>query len=244
MDEVHFFSIYRGDPIRIALELDETNFKRFVMIIESAGVIHKSMVRLQNALNFAYALFLFLREKGLDGSTINNIVRKWFVLTLLTVRYSGSAESVFDYDIKRFDGMDDPLKFLERTEAGELSGAHWDHLLVTNLDSSVRTSPYFNLFLMAQVTSKDVAFLSKSITVQHLIEERGDVHHIFPKKYLQKNGFINRSQYNQIANFVYTEQVVNLAIKDQAPKEYLAKVQEQCIGDILNIGEIKDQNEL
>lgn len=224
--------------------VDETNFKRFIMIIKSAGVIHKSLVRSQNALNFAYALFLFLREKGIDGPEINSTVRKWFVLTLLTVRYSGSAESVFDYDIKRFDGADNPKRFLERTEAGELSDAYWDHLLVSNLDSPVKSSPYFSLFLMAQVLNKDVAFLSKSITVQHLIEERGDIHHLFPKKYLQKNGYNNRSQYNQIANYVYTEQVVNLAIKAQSPAEYMEKVREQCNKGNPNIGELVSDEEL
>lgn len=224
--------------------MDETNFKRFIMIVKSTGVIHKSLVRSQNALNFAYALFLLLREKGMNGSEINHIVRKWLVLSLLTVRYSGSAETAFDHDIKRFDMADDPKSFLERTEAGELSDAYWDHVMVTNLDSSVRSSPYFNLFVMAQIMNKDQAFLSKSITVQHLIEERGDVHHLFPKKYLQKNGFNNRSQYNQIGNYVFTEQVINLAIKDQAPKEYMGNVQKQCLTDGLKIGEIKDPEEL
>lgn len=224
--------------------VDETNFKRFIMIVKSTGVIHKSLVRSQNALNFAYALFLLLREKGVNGSEINHIVRKWLVFSLLTSRYSGSPESWFEYDIKRFDVHEDPKRYLEQIEAGELSDAYWNHVLVTRLDSSVKSSPYFNLFIMAQIVNKDQAFLSKSIKVQHLIEERGDVHHLFPKKYLQKNGFNNRSQYNQIGNYVFTEQVVNLAIKDQAPKEYMEKVKEQCQSGSLKIGEIVNHEDL
>ncbi|QFK71953.1 DUF262 domain-containing protein [Pradoshia sp. D12] len=224
--------------------VDDTNFKRFIMIVKSTGVIHKSLIRSQNALNFAYALFLLLREKGVNGPEINHIVRKWLVFSLLTGRYSGSPESWFEYDIKRFDTHEDPKRYLEQIEAGELSDAYWNHVLVTRLDSSVKSSPYFNLFVMAQIVNKDQAFLSKSITVQHLIEERGDVHHLFPKKYLQKNGFNNRAQYNQIGNYVFTEQVVNLAIKDQSPKDYLGLVKEQCQTGNLKIGEIVDFEEL
>ena len=66
---------------------------------------------------------------------------------------------------------------------------------------------------MAQIRNGDKAFLSKATEVKHLVEERGDIHHIFPKKYLQSNGFNNRNQYNQIANYVYTQQEINITIK-------------------------------
>lgn len=221
--------------------VDETNFKRFVMIVKSAGIIDKKLIRSQNALNFAYILFLLLRERGLEGTKINHIVRRWLVLSILTQRYSSSPESQFEYDVKRFADADDPLKYLNDIEEGELSEAFWNNVLVASLDTSVTSSPFFNLFIMAQIYEKDFAFLSKSVTVQHLIEERGDVHHVFPKDYLKKNGFTNRGTYNQIANYVYTEQVVNLAVKNKPPKVYLSKVLSQ---EADYISEIATQEEL
>ncbi|WP_058307348.1 hypothetical protein [Gracilibacillus massiliensis] len=116
-------------------------------------------------------------------------------------------------------------------EAGELSDAYGDNILPANLDTSVSSSTYFNLYVMSQIYDKDYAFLSKSITVQQLIEERGDVNHVFPKKYLQTNGYNNKRQYNQIANYAYTEQVVNLAVKAQLHKEYMEKIKLQVKGD-------------
>ncbi|GEN31523.1 hypothetical protein HNQ35_001933 [Cerasibacillus quisquiliarum] len=224
--------------------VDETNFKRFIMILKSAGIIHAKLVRSQNALNFAYALFLLLRERELNQSEINKIVRKWLVASILTGRYSGSPESMFEFDIKRFANAEDPNEYVKNMEAGELSDAYWNNTLIDSLDTSVRSSPYFNLFLMAQIYHGDNAFLSKSIRVQQLIEERGDVHHVFPKRYLQKNGYNRRGQYNQIANYVYTEQAINLAIRDQAPNKYMARVKTQLSEGKIEIGEMTTVEEL
>ncbi|WP_158735592.1 DUF262 domain-containing protein [Alteribacillus sp. YIM 98480] len=238
--EESFEKLYDG----VLKFIDEMNFKRFIMVLKSAGVINAKLVRSQNALNFAYALFLLLREKNINASDINKIVRKWLVASILTERYSGSPESMFDFDIKRFAANENPMTYVNNVEAGELSDAYWDNILIGNLDTSVSSSPYFNLYVMSQIYDNDHAFLSKSITVQHLIEERGDVHHVFPKKYLQSNGYNNRRQYNQIANYVFTEQAVNLAIKAEAPKSYLSKVKEQINNDKLLIGEIDNVDEL
>lgn len=207
----------------------KTNFQRYLMIVKSTGIISPSMIRSQNVLNFGYALYLLLRSKGEDAAIIEKVVRRWIVLTILTGRYSGSPESTFDYDIKRFQA-NDPMELLENTEAGELSDAFWNNILVTKLDTSVASSPMFHVFLMAQVKMGDHGFLSEQIDVKSLIEQRGDIHHIFPKKYLQKCGIKERGLYNQIANYVYTQSEINVKIKDQAPKEYMAQVKEQCTG--------------
>lgn len=207
----------------------KTNFQRYLMIVKSTGIISPAMIRSQNVLNFGYALYLLLRAKGEDPAIIEKVVRRWIVLTILTGRYSGSPESNFDYDIKRFQ-TNNPMGFLEHTEAGELSDAFWNNILVTKLNTSVASSPMFHVFLMAQVKMKDCGFLSEQIDVKSLIEQRGDIHHIFPKKYLQKCGIKERGLYNQIANYVYTQSEINVKIKDQAPKDYMAQVKEQCTG--------------
>ncbi|WHY72871.1 GmrSD restriction endonuclease domain-containing protein [Fictibacillus enclensis] len=225
--------------------IDQTNFKRFIMIVKSAGIISPKLIRSKNAINFAYTLFLLLRDKNLEGNKINHIVRKWLVLSILTERYSGSPETMFEFDIRRFNIHGNPENYLNNVEEGELSEAYWTNILVNNLDTSVTSSPYFNLYVMSQIYGNDNAFLSKSVKVSHLIEERGDIHHIFPKKYLQKCGIKNRGKYNQIANYVYTEQIVNLAINQKAPNIYMGQVREQCeLNTTSKIGEITNKQEL
>ena len=208
--------------------VNKTNFQRYLMIVKSTGIISSSLITSQNVLNFGYALYLLLREREIDSATIEKVVRRWLVLTILTGRYSGAPESMFDYDIKRFYSSD-PMELLQHTEEGELSEAFWKNILVTKLNTAIASSPIFHVFLMAQVKMGDFGFLSEQIDVKTLIEQRGDIHHIFPKKYLQKCGIKERSLYNQIANYVYTQSEINIKIKDLAPRDYMMRVKEQCL---------------
>lgn len=224
--------------------VNETNFKRYLMIVKSTGIVNKGLIRSQNVLNFGYILYLLLKEKGIEHAHIQKVVRKWLVLSVLTGRYSGSPESTFEFDVRRFDQAQDPYNYLQHTEEGELSEAYWKNILVTRLNTSVTSSPFFHVYLMAQIKNGDQAFLSKETEVKHLIEERGDIHHIFPKKYLQKNGFTNRSQYNQIANYVYTQQEINIAISAKAPEVYMQEMKQQCETKNLKYGEICDEAQL
>ena len=223
--------------------VNQTNFQRYIMIVKSAGIIDASLVRSQNVLNFGYILYLTLKDHKLDAGVIEKLVRKWLVLSMLTGRYSGSAESAIDYDIKRFSEQD-PVQFIKNTEAGELSDAFWNSVLVTRLDTSVASSPYFLVFLMAQVKAGSRGFLSEQIDVKALIEQRGDIHHIFPKKYLQKNGVNNRKDYNQIANYVYTQSEINIKIKDDAPCVYMELMKKQIAGGDLSYGGITTEDDL
>lgn len=165
-------------------------------------------------------------------------------MSMLTGRYSGSPESSFDYDVKRIkDG--NTLKILENIENGELSDAFWDTMLITALESSVRTNPQYNVYIMSKVKENTKGFLSKKITIRNMIEERGDIHHIFPKKYLQRNGYNNRGMYNQIANYVYTQSEINISIKDKPPKSYFSSIIQQCRGEKeLTYGAIDNLEEL
>lgn len=217
--------------------VNKTNYDRYMMILNSAGIIDSSLIRSDNALNFGYALFILLRDKGIDSNKIETIVRKWLVLSVLTGRYSGSPESMFDYDIKRFN-LNDPEEYLKSVELGQLSDAYWDHILPERLNTSVSSSPYFKLYLMAQVYSHDKGFLSKDISIEALIANRGDIHHLFPKKYLQNNGHNLRNDYNQIANYVMTQSEINIRIKDDAPNVYMKKVLDQIDNQDPYIGAI------
>lgn len=222
--------------------INETNFKRFLMIIKSAGFISPKLIRSQNAINFAYIVYLKLKELGVNSVSIESYVRRWFVYSVLTGRYSGSPESVFDYDIKQISQK--PFdEYLKEKEEGELSDAFWNASLPQSLDTSVASSPYFHVFLASQVKTNDRGFLSKDVLVSDLISLRGDIHHLFPKDYLKKNG-LDRSKYNQIANYVYMQSEINIKVGNKPPKDYFEIVKLQMINNNQQISGLATEQQL
>jgi len=207
--------------------INETNFKRFLMIIKSAGFISPKLIRSQNAINFSYIVYLKLKELAVNPVSIESHVRRWFVYSVLTGRYSGSPESSFDYDIKQISQKSFD-NYLKEKEEAELSDAFWNASLSQRLDSSVASSPYFHVFLASQVKANDKGFLSKDVLVSDLILLKGDIHHLFPKDYLKKNG-LEQGKYNQIANYVYMQSEINIKVGSKSPKDYFELVNNQII---------------
>jgi hypothetical protein len=103
------------------------------------------LIRSQNALNFAYVLYLKLKSQNYNPAAIETYVRKWFVLAILTGRYSGPLESMFDFDIKNISSKDFK-EYLKSVENAVLSDAFWGAALVQNLNTSVSSSPNFNVY--------------------------------------------------------------------------------------------------
>lgn len=223
--------------------VNETNFKRYVMIVRSAGFCHSKLIRSQNVLNFGYILYLKLKEKKYKPQLIEHYVHRWIVLSILTGRYSGSPESRFDYDIKQIDARAFD-EFLNDVETAQLSDAFWNAELIQRLNTSIASSLLFNVFLASQCFQNRKGFLSTAITVKDMIEQKGDVHHIFPRMYLKDNG-LPQSQYNQIANYVYTQTEINIKIGKKSPKEYLGYVLNiQCNNGESKFGGICDLDTL
>lgn len=206
--------------------ISETHFKRFLMIIRSAGYMDSSMIGSVNALNFAYVLYLKLKRDLGNDPNIETWVRRWFVMSLLTGRYSGSPESRFDRDIKAVHER--PIaEVLGEIEAADLSDAFWDFGLPQALNTSSVNAPAIKVFWAAQANQGDRGFLSKDITVRDMLTHHGDIHHVFPKNFLKGRG-LSRSKYNQVANYVYVQQEVNIKIGQTAPASYMAAVLDQC----------------
>jgi hypothetical protein len=213
------------------------------MILRSAGFIHADLFSSQNAVNFAYILYLRGRAEKLGASEIERLVRRWFVMSTLTQRYSGNPETSFDLDIRQIEkrGLS---KYVDLTVDAELSSSYWSTLLPQEMETSSANSPSFRVFQAAQVKLGDKGFLSRDITVQDLILNASDVHHVFPKGYLKKERGLSRSQYNQIANFVLAQSEINIAIGNKPPAVYFPQLLDQCSGGKKRYGGITDGDQL
>jgi hypothetical protein len=219
-------------------------FSKFVLTIKSAGFISNKLINSQMTLDFAYTLYLILNaDSTIDKSKLGRYVSKWYVLATLTSRYISSPETVMDMDIRRIKekGFD---TYLKEIEEADLSETFWTVGLVQDLETSAVNSPYFNVYLAAQIRSGDNALFSSGTKISDLINIIGDVHHIFPKKYLIKNGIPEKSKYNQIANYTYLDTQVNKLISDVSPTIYFSKAFTQCETKQVSYGNIVEKDAL
>lgn len=220
--------------------MNQYTFSNFILGIKAAGFVSSKLINSQMTLDFAYTLYLFLNsDTTIDKTQIKHYVAKWFVMATLTSRYIGSPESQMDFDIKRIreKGF---LSFFHEVEEANLSETFWNVRLVQSLETPVANSPFFNVFLAAQIYFGDNALFSNGTKVGYLITLMGDVHHIFPKQYLRKSGYNDKRQYNQIANFTYLDTQVNKAISNDAPCVYFKNAVDACSTGVSLYGNITD----
>ncbi|WP_029277862.1 DUF262 domain-containing protein, partial [Carnobacterium jeotgali] len=224
--------------------MNEHSYKNFELALQSAGFVNQKLTNSQMTLNFSYALYLLLKNNhSLNNMSITRGIQKWYVLTTLTSRYIGSPESAMNRDLRLIQerGFE---SFFKEVESAELSDTFWEIGLVQNLETNSSNSPYFNVYKAAMIRSNSQGFLTKGITTKNLLDIIGDIHHIFPKNYLQKNGFNNRNDYNQIANYTFLDRETNIKIGNKSPRDYIGTVVGQIYSNNPVIGDITNEMDL
>ena len=195
------------------------NFTQFMLAIRAAGFTSKKLVNSVMAIDFAYAIYLILQDsKEVPVDEIKSLVQRWYVLSVLTGRYSASPESSFAKDLRAI-GENGVKATLKSIEDANLSENFWKIQLNQNLTYVSSINPTYQVFLAAQNFFKKDSLLSH-IPVGELVNLGGDIHHIFPKQYLVDNGF-DKHEYNQVANYAYLDTPINIKIGKKAPKVYM-----------------------
>lgn len=222
--------------------INKTHFDRITMILRSAGFVTSDLFVGRNAVNFAYILYLRGRAEGVAAADLERLVRRWYAMSVLTSRYTGSPETRFDFDIRQVEtrGL---AEYTNAVIENELADSFWTGMLPQLMDTSSAQSPYFLAYQAAQAKLGDKGFLSRDITVYDLLLNRSDVHHVYPRNHLKGQGF-SRSRYNQIANFVRAQSEINISIGDKAPERYFAELADQVSGGQKKYGGITDLEEM
>lgn len=157
--EENFYKLLKEGVIDF---MSKTDFQRLVMNITSAGFVVSKLIRAQAPMNFAYTLFLVLRNdpefKGaMTPDRIEKLVRRWYVMSVLTGRYTSSPESRFTQDL-RMIAETSPEEVLRDIETAESSDAFSEAGLVARLTTSSIDNPSFLVFLAAQAHGSDKGF--------------------------------------------------------------------------------------
>lgn len=207
--------------------LNLTNWHDFIKIIYSAGFIDEFLISSKVAFFITYAFYLkLLDEKDkYDFKEIESLIKKWFVFSILTQRYTGSPESVIEEDFNKIKniGVGD---FIENNIKTHLTEDSWTIILPEQLESS-STRNFAYLVYLASLIFFDVEVLFSDIKLKDFLKPQFkskkniiELHHIYPKQYLIKEFKLNKKEYNQIANFIYIEYKDNIKISDKKPSEY------------------------
>ena len=206
----------------------------FMNCIRQAGFRSGKMISSQNNLLFSYMLYLIGRtEYNVPEFDLRRVIARWFFMSAVTGRFTGSPESAMEFDLARLRDVgtiDGFVKTLSQICEITLTNDFWAVTLPNDLATSSPRSPSLFAYHAALVLLDARALFSK-IKVADLLDpsmqaNRAAVerHHLFPKGFLSKQGITATRETNQIANYALVEWGDNTDISDQTPMNYLPDI--------------------
>lgn len=220
--------------------MSKSNFQDFTAALRSAGFVSSSIISSKGAVNFAYNLYLTLREDpSIPATDVKRWVQRWYVMSVLTGRYSGSSESIMDRDIRRISEQGF-IPFYDEIVASRLSDTFWEVELPQNLVTTSVRSGAWMVYVASQARAADNTLFTNGFKVADIIGNVGDIHHIFPKGYLRDEINAPQRLYNQVANYTFLEKRINIAIGKKSPKEYFTIAKDAIVSGSDYFGDIAD----
>ena len=243
------------DPEKQRIELDKlksampivTNplhWQEFIHSIKIAGFADRRGITSTTNLISTYILFLLGRNRfNVKLDKLRPLIARWFFMSQLTSRYTGSGETQLQKDLDRLGGVgvkdaDGFVRALDDAIANELTADFWTYRIPDSLvTSSQALSPSYQCYLAALNTLGAELFMIRMPVSQWMDPSmpaiKGmEAHHLFPRKY-QENvlGTTDLKRINQAANFAPTDWDTNIFISDRPPAEYWADLVKQRAGD-------------
>ncbi len=210
--------------------LDITHFTEYLKALQEAGFRSGRMITSKNTIIYSYLVFLIGRtDFGIDYKTLRSAIARWFMMCVLTSRYTGSPESQVEKDIRRFAEATNGEQFLATIDQiidSNLTPDFWDLTLPDLLSWSGGYIPsMFAYFASLNLLGAKVLF--SNMTVHELLDPTNtgkkqamERHHLFPKAYLESIKIKGISRTNKVANYALLEWPDNVKISDRPPSEY------------------------
>lgn len=173
--------------------LNESNIKRYILLLKSLGIVDKNYAKLPDSYtNFGYILYLYLKKyTNFNNDEIEKYTKQWILMSALTKRYGSSPETGFDKDLRLLaenNSNNQLVEFFNDVITDNLTDEFWNLTLPNNLLAQTTQLTNWRIFQMSQIHAKSHAWLEKDKFTADTINEQGNIHHIFPKAYLLKNG--------------------------------------------------------
>lgn len=235
--------------------IEATPWRDFQLRVRHAGFVNSSLIASKNAIVNAYSFYVRGQKAGVPKSALDELIARWVFGTLLTARYSGSSETVFEEDLARVARLSEGNGngFVDQLDAalGEiLTGDYWTHTLVSALETQKTRAPAALAFRAAQVVLGARALFSDQL-LQNLLDPpagggraASEMHHLFPQAWLQMREIRERRRVNQVANFADVGWHVNNMIGARGPAEYVPRLREKLSIDDDRWGRLRAEHAL
>lgn len=210
--------------------LDITNWQEFFKVLVRAGYRSSSMVSSDNAVLYAYVLYLIgKRDFAVPIEELREIIARWFFMASVTGRYSSAPESQIESDLARLRDRSSAAEFGEALDSvvrDTFTGDYWEITLPNALATSAARSPTLYGYYAA-LNLLDARVLLSKMRINELFDpavraRRSSIerHHLFPRAHLRTLGVQSNSQVNQIANMALVEWPKNTEISGNDPAVY------------------------
>lgn len=188
------------------------------------------MITSQTALVYTYALWLIgMRDFGVPLGVLRDLAARWFFMSSLTGRYTGSPETRMDQDLallRNHSCEEDFLRALGQEIRATLTTDFW-HVTLPNELAVAAANSTGQAAYFAALCTLDAPVLYSPMKVRDLLDptvnrkkQALERHHLFPRRYLERQGFTDSRDINQVANFALVEWSDNVEISDRRPAEY------------------------
>jgi hypothetical protein len=136
--------------------METTPWRDYLLCVQHSGFVSQALVASKNAIVNGYAFYIRGRKAGVPKSTLDQVIARWVFGTLLTARYSGSSETVFEQDLARVvrleaDDADGFVRALDSAMDEMLTGDYWTQTLVSALETEKARAPAALAFRAAQL---------------------------------------------------------------------------------------------
>ncbi|HEY1690237.1 MAG TPA: DUF262 domain-containing protein [Solirubrobacteraceae bacterium] len=232
----------------IDLVLELTSWHEYIKALMSAGFRRSNEISSANNVVLVYALYLIGRGYGLSHSELRTTIARYFFMSSLTGRYTGSFETQITQDVQALAEASSGVDYLDRLRQMIARALTEDYWTITLPQQTLATSAARGPGLFAYAA----ALCILNARVPPFVEQGGhheqkaalglrdlfdpvlrpkkapiDRHHLFPRKHLERLGVTGSRNVNQIANLSYVEWPENVEISDVAPSMYWPRYEDQ-----------------
>jgi hypothetical protein len=235
------FTVLRQAQDRV---LDLQNWHDFFKVLKRAGYPSGQLITSNIAILYTYALWLIGKHDfEVESHRLREIMARWFFMVTLTGHYTDSPESRMEQDLallREANNADDFVRILNQQIRAVLTNDYWQVTLPNELESaSSQSTGQFAYF--AALCLLDAPVLYSKMKVADLLDPSTKAkksaverHHLFPRRYLQRQGIKEKREINQVANYTLVEWSDNIAISDKPPKSYVPQMEQRFSEDELH----------